>query len=68
MVVSTDHPVAGEVETIGLPVKFSETPGGVRGPAPMLGQHTRAVLSDEGYSEAEIEAFLASGAAVAARS
>jgi len=66
MVVMTDHPVAGAVETIGLPVKFSETPGGVRGPAPMLGQHTRAVLSDQGYSEAEIEAFLSSGAAVAA--
>ncbi len=35
MVVATEHPVAGHVETIGLPVKFGATPGGVRGPAPV---------------------------------
>ncbi len=66
MVVATEHPVAGRVETIGLPVKFSETPGGVQGPAPLLGQHTRAVLAEAGYSAAEIAALLASGAAIAA--
>ncbi len=44
MVLHTQHPVAGEVTTIGLPVKFSATPGGVRAPAPLYGQYTRAVL------------------------
>ncbi len=68
MVVALDHPVAGRVETLGLPVKFSATPGAVRGPAPLLGQHTRAVLGELGYGASEIEQMLESGAAVQADS
>ncbi|MFP3920878.1 MAG: CaiB/BaiF CoA transferase family protein [Dichotomicrobium sp.] len=64
MVVPTQHPVAGEVETLGLPVKFSETPGGVRTHAPMLGMHTREVLGELGYDADGIERMLASGAAI----
>ena len=63
MVVDTTHPHAGQVKTIGLPVKFHGTPGGVRAPAPMLGQHTREVLAECGYAVAEIETMLNSGAA-----
>jgi crotonobetainyl-CoA:carnitine CoA-transferase CaiB-like acyl-CoA transferase len=63
MVVATDHPVAGRVETLGLPVKFDATPGGIRCPAPTLGQHTREVLAEYGYDAVEIEAFLAAGVA-----
>ncbi|MDT8343369.1 MAG: CoA transferase, partial [Thermohalobaculum sp.] len=66
MVVATDHPVAGRVEAIGLPVKFSATPGGATRPAPLLGQHTREVLAEAGYAPAEIEALIAAGAAIAA--
>ncbi|MBK0400311.1 CoA transferase [Limibaculum sp. M0105] len=66
MVVSTDHPVAGRVEAIGLPVKFSATPGGATAPAPLLGQHTREVLAEAGYTADEIAGMIASGAAVAA--
>ena len=50
MVVGTDHPVAGRVETIGLPVKFGATPGGIRSPAPTLGQHTAEVLAEYGIT------------------
>jgi crotonobetainyl-CoA:carnitine CoA-transferase CaiB-like acyl-CoA transferase len=63
MVVSSDHPVAGSIETLGLPVKFSGTPGGIRYPAPTLGQHTRDVLAEYGYGEAEISSLLLDGAA-----
>jgi crotonobetainyl-CoA:carnitine CoA-transferase CaiB-like acyl-CoA transferase len=63
MVVATDHPVAGRVETLGLPVKFDRTPGGIRCAAPTLGQHTREVLAEYGYDAGEIEAFLAAGVA-----
>jgi crotonobetainyl-CoA:carnitine CoA-transferase CaiB-like acyl-CoA transferase len=62
MVVETTHPVAGRVKTIGLPIKFSETPGGVRRPAPLFGQHTLEVLRDHGFSDAEIDQMAAEGA------
>lgn len=61
MIVSTDHPVAGQVKTIGHPVKFSETPGGVKRPAPLMGQHTAEVLREIGYSESQIVAMAAAG-------
>ena len=50
MVPVTQHPVAGQVQTLGLPVKFSETPGGVTRPAPLLGQHTQEVLAEHGLA------------------
>jgi crotonobetainyl-CoA:carnitine CoA-transferase CaiB-like acyl-CoA transferase len=40
-----DHPVAGRITVVGPPVQLSETPGTVREPAPLLGQHTRTVLT-----------------------
>ncbi len=49
MVLETNHSTAGKVQTIGLPVKFTYTPGGVRGPAPTLGQHTAEVLAEYGF-------------------
>lgn len=66
MVPSTTHPVAGEVQTIGLPIKLSGTPGGVVRPAPLYGQHTREVLREAGYDAAQIEGLIAKGAAHAA--
>ena len=44
MIVSLEHAVAGIVRQVGVPVKLSATPGGVRTPPPALGQHTDAVL------------------------
>lgn len=64
MVVPVEHPVAGRVETIGVPVKFSATPGAVTAPAPLFGQHTREVLSEHGFTPAEIQALLDEAAAV----
>jgi crotonobetainyl-CoA:carnitine CoA-transferase CaiB-like acyl-CoA transferase len=62
MVVETTHPVAGTVKTLGLPIKFSDTPGEVSRAAPILGQHTREVLRDHGFSEAEIDKMAMDGA------
>lgn len=62
MVVAVDHPEAGRVETLGPPVKFSDTPAGVDRAAPLLGQHTREVLEDYGFAPAEIDELAAAGA------
>ncbi|AXI53560.1 Acetyl-CoA:oxalate CoA-transferase (plasmid) [Pseudoseohaeicola sp. NH-UV-7] len=66
MIVELDHPTAGKVETIGHPVKFSRTPAQVNHAAPLLGQHTREVLAEMGYENAQIEALLRSQAVIAA--
>ncbi len=61
MVVEATHSRLGPVRTLGPPVKFSATPAGVRRGAPRLGEHTREILTEYGYSEAEIERLAASG-------
>ncbi len=64
MVPSVAHKVAGGVQTIGLPVKFSETPGKVLHAAPLFGEHTRSVLAEHGFTPAEIDGLFAEGAAI----
>ncbi|WP_245972340.1 CaiB/BaiF CoA transferase family protein [Rhodovulum iodosum] len=64
MIVTTDHPAAGAVKSIGLPVKFSATPGVIDRPAPRLGEHGREILAEIGYGGAEIDQMLAGGALV----
>jgi crotonobetainyl-CoA:carnitine CoA-transferase CaiB-like acyl-CoA transferase len=62
MIVESDHPVAGKVKIVGVPVKLSETPGSVREPAPLLGQHTDEVLHTYlRMTEAEIAALRQAG-------
>ena len=51
MVVEVEHSTLGPVKTIGLPVKFSETPGKVRTGAPVYGEHTREVLRQHGFDD-----------------
>ncbi|MGA8049626.1 MAG: CoA transferase [Burkholderiales bacterium] len=63
MVVELEHPKAGKTRALGLPIKFSATPGRVARSAPTYGEHTREVLAEFGFSAAEIEALIASGAA-----
>ena len=65
MVVEVDHAQVGPVKTLGIPVKFSETPGQVTSSAPVYGQHTREVLSEYGFDEGEIDTLVSAGAVVA---
>ena len=62
MIVETEHPVAGTVKAIGLPIKFSQTPGEIVRPAPLLGEHSREILREAGFSQDEIEAMVETGA------
>ena len=50
MVVEVNDPVLGPVQQVAPPAKFSRTPGGVRGPAPMSGAHSQAILNQVGDS------------------
>jgi crotonobetainyl-CoA:carnitine CoA-transferase CaiB-like acyl-CoA transferase len=66
--VESEHPSVKSVRVVGPPVRMSGTPGSVRMPAPLLGQHTDAVLRNRlGLSDAEIGGLRRAGAIGAAR-
>ena len=65
MKVTLDDPDLGELNHIGIPVKLSETPGSIRHRGPALGQHSREILAEHGYSVAEIDALANAGVVVA---
>jgi formyl-CoA transferase/CoA:oxalate CoA-transferase len=54
MLTHLAHAAAGDITVLGVPVKLSETPGGVRSAPPILGEHTDRVLGELGYDAAEI--------------
>ena len=62
MVVEVDHASLGPVKTLGLPVKFSQTPGQVCRGAPLFGEHTREILVEHGFSRDEIASLQKEGA------
>ena len=55
MVVDVVHPTLGAIKALGSPIKMSATPPDVRRRAPLLGEHTREILSETGYADGEIE-------------
>jgi len=62
MVVTAEHPTAGELRLAGRPIKFPGMPQRPSTAPPVLGQHTAQVLRDElGYSQAEIDALRRDG-------
>ncbi len=62
MIQEIDHPAAGALKLLGVPIKLSETPGAVRTPPPRLGAHTAAVLTElAGLSRGEVDALRNAG-------
>jgi len=61
MVIDVPHPRLGTFQTVGIPVKLSETPGQVRRHPPDPGEHTREILAEAGYSPGEIARFVQDG-------
>ena len=61
MVVDLEHPQAGPTKALGCPIHFSKTATRIDRPAPMLGQHSRELLREYDYTDAEIDGFLAAG-------
>jgi len=55
------HPDIGEYQTVNIPMRFATADVKPQGPAPLLGQHTKDVLSNHGLSEQDIQSLLDSG-------
>jgi crotonobetainyl-CoA:carnitine CoA-transferase CaiB-like acyl-CoA transferase len=53
-IVDFDHPIAGPIKTVGIPVRLSKTPGKIRTGAPELGQHREEILLEFGFAWEEI--------------
>jgi len=54
MIQKVDHPIMGSMRMLGIPTKFSRTPGAVNTAAPTLGQHTDEVLGGLGLAPERI--------------
>ena len=61
LIQSYQHPLVGEVKTVGPALNMSATPAEISRPAPMIGEHGREILSGHGVSDEEIAALEATG-------
>jgi crotonobetainyl-CoA:carnitine CoA-transferase CaiB-like acyl-CoA transferase len=66
VVVEVDHPRAGRGRQVRNPILFDRDGPRIERPAPLLGQHSREVLAELGYPDAEIDRLIATGAIQAA--
>ncbi|MFA7437504.1 CaiB/BaiF CoA transferase family protein [Castellaniella sp.] len=61
MVMSTRHPVEGDLKLIGYPVKLSDTPQQLRRAPPLLGEHTEEILASLGFSKSDVQTLREQG-------
>jgi crotonobetainyl-CoA:carnitine CoA-transferase CaiB-like acyl-CoA transferase len=61
MIVSVEHTKLGTVHVTAPPLKMHGTPASVRLPPPLLGEHTREVLEELGYGDADLSRFQSNG-------
>jgi crotonobetainyl-CoA:carnitine CoA-transferase CaiB-like acyl-CoA transferase len=55
LVVHQQHPKLGAYEQMGKTIHFSDTPERIWGPPPVCGQHTREIMHEHGFDDAEID-------------
>jgi len=60
---TVEHPSEGRIRTLAVPSEWSESKPGYRRHAPRLGEHTREVLKEAGFGDAQIDELVRSGAA-----
>jgi crotonobetainyl-CoA:carnitine CoA-transferase CaiB-like acyl-CoA transferase len=63
MVVELTHPDYGPLKMLGIPIKLSDTPGGVGKAPPKFGEHNAEVLRSLGYTEDDLARFETEGIA-----
>lgn len=61
MLATLDDAELGTLRNIGVPVKLSATPGSIRRRGPALGEHTRDILREHGYTDGEVDGLVAAG-------
>lgn len=61
MLQQVEHPTIGWLPQVGIPIKHGSTPGAIRRPPPLMGEHTRELLAELGYEAAAIDRLLAAG-------
>jgi crotonobetainyl-CoA:carnitine CoA-transferase CaiB-like acyl-CoA transferase len=54
LLATVDYPGLGEVRVVGMPARFSQTPGTIRLGPPTVGQHTDEILGALGYGAEEV--------------
>jgi crotonobetainyl-CoA:carnitine CoA-transferase CaiB-like acyl-CoA transferase len=65
LIETFEQPGLGLVRQARPAARFAETPAAIGGPAPRVGEHTREVLSELGYDDAQVASLVTSGAAKA---
>ncbi len=63
-----EHPSEGRITLTSPPMRFSETPPDIRRLPAVLGEHSVEILSESGYSSAQISELLDDGVSVDGRS
>ena len=58
MITSYEHPKAGTVKVVAPAVRMSATPATIDRPAPMIGEHSREILTEFGFDQEAIQAYL----------
>jgi crotonobetainyl-CoA:carnitine CoA-transferase CaiB-like acyl-CoA transferase len=61
LVAEYDHPLLGRMRQYGALIDFSETPGLIHGPPPLVGEHTVEVLEWLGYTHVEMDELKSQG-------
>jgi crotonobetainyl-CoA:carnitine CoA-transferase CaiB-like acyl-CoA transferase len=61
LVAEYQHPQYGRFRQFGHLVNLSATPGRIAGPPPLLGEHSREILAELGYSDAEMQTLREQG-------
>ncbi|GAA4964211.1 CaiB/BaiF CoA-transferase family protein [Algibacter aquimarinus] len=56
--VEVEHPKAGKVKVTNIPFSMSETPGKIKRPSPMLGEHGEEILAELGLSKQKIQELI----------